>query len=208
MKPPVSRWGLRKPNSVVVIFGAVGSGKTSLSYKIADAIHGDRSVYCNMSKRYGRPSYYRPFTGEVQPNSVLLLNDAALEFHARKWRDEESIELFMVQQLRRHDNVDYIWDVQNSASLDVEVVRAADATVLREPSLNQLDEERGSTIRKYERAEPLMEAAGGWDVTNAYVEVKRRTFVVKDIELPGYWNDNISMDDITKKAPPLWRRIM
>lgn len=208
MRPQINRWGLRRPSAVIDLFGAPGSGKTLLAYRIADEIRGDRPVYCPMSQRFKRPKYYRRLRWPTPDDCVVMYNDAALQFHARKWREEATISEFMLMQIRRHRNIDYIWDVQVAASADIEVIRNSDCIILKEPGLAQAEEERDSIVRRYEVAEPRMTEAGGWSKKRAYVFTHKRKegFVLEDIEKPRYWNEDISTDDMFRKVP-LYRRI-
>lgn len=207
MKPEIGRWGLRRPNAVILIIGSPGSGKTVLAYRIADELRGNRRVYCSMSQRFKRPKYYHKLVWPIRDDSVVMYNDAALKYHARKWRDDATISDFMLMQVRRHRNIDWIWDVQVSASADVEIIRNMDCCILKEPGLGQSDVERDSTVRRYEIAEEKIVKVGGWHVTNAVVFTHKRKegFVLTDIEKPRYWNENISQDDMFQKSG--WRTI-
>ena len=139
MKPSVKSWKPRSEGNIFAIIGMPGAGKTVLSYDLADAVHGDRDVYCSMSKQFGRPRYYKPFRGRIRDDSVVVGNDASIIYHAREWSSDRNIILSKIQSVRRHKNVDMIWDVQNSGDLDVTILRQVDALILKEPSILQGD---------------------------------------------------------------------
>lgn len=200
MKPPISEWGLRSANKVFLIVGAPGTGKTVMAYRIADSIRGDRFVYVPMSQRYGRPSYYKPVSGKYADDAVILHNDASLRYHARKFMREQNITLDQIQHVRRHRNTDFVWDVQNSGSLDVDVIRAADVLILKQPSVLQGDLERPALRKRYEDAN---EAGHSWSLRSAYVFTHRKRFTVSHVSLPSYWNEDISRDDLLRPSTPL-----
>jgi len=190
----------RKEGNVFGIIGQPGSGKTVLAYNIADAIHGERPVYCSMSKRYDRPIYYKPFKGRILDDSVVMGTDASIIYHAREWSSDRNIILSKIQSVRRHKNVDMIWDVQNSGDLDVTILRQMDALILKEPSILQGDYERPAMRKRFERADEVINQHGGWQLDNAYVVTHKREFVLEEIDLPTYWNEEISKDDLFRKG--------
>lgn len=200
MKPPIEEWKPRKEGNIFAIVGQPDSGKTALGHRIADLIHKDRLVYCSMSAQHGRPDYYRQIDKRIRDNTVILGPDASIIYHARTWQSNRNTILSKFQSVRRHRNVNMIWDVQNSGDLDVTILRQVDALILREPSILQGDYERPQMRKRYKRAEEMIEAAGGWDVTRAYVVSKRKEFVLEEIELPEYWNERISKDDLFRRG--------
>lgn len=107
-----------------------------------------------------------------------------------------NVELDMIQGIRRHRNLDFIWDVQNSGALDIDVLRAADCLILKEPSALQSDFERPALRKRYERAG---DSGVEWSIYNAYVYTHRKEFVLEEIKKPPYWNEEISTDDIQRK---------
>jgi len=212
MKPDLSRWSLRRPNAVILIVGAPGSGKSVLAYGIADALHADRPVYCPMSERFNRPDYYRPLPPNIQDNSVYIHTDASLSYLVRRSTTTENVTLDQIQAIRRHRNVDLIWDVQSSGNLDVDILRATDCLVLKEPSVLQSDFERPALRRRYDAAEAGLEHKGvKWELDNAWVFTHKKNFLLEDIELPPYWNPDISTDDqfrAEEKQERGWRRLI
>lgn len=200
MRPPVSEWGLRKVGNVILIVGPPETGKTVLAYNVADGIRKNRKVYVAMSKRYGRPDYYRPWRPErgfEYDNAVVMLNDASLAMHARRYMSAGNVVRDMRTAIRRHHRLDIIYDVQNAGTLDVNAIRATDALCLKgPPSPLQIPTERPAIRDKYEEAGQAIDT---WKQTNAYVVTHRKSIVVTGISPPGYWNEDISTDDLLRK---------
>ena len=188
----------------MLIVGKPGSGKGVLGYNVADAIHGDRPVYVPMSRRYGRPGYYRYWDGRFRDDSVYLISDASISYHARRWSTDQAVELSMLQSLRRHRNVDLIWDTQNVGLIDTDIPRHVNALVIKEPSVLQSLFERPQIKKMFMEADAAM--GGGWSKKNAYAITDGGRFKVTGIPLPGYWCDDISRDD-QSNSPPLRERV-
>ena len=204
MKPPVREWGLRDRGNVILIVGPPGTGKTVLAYDIADDLRRKRDVYCPMSERFGRPNYYRQYTGEWGHDRIVMLNDASLSMHARRYMSAGNVIRDMQTAVRRHNNLDVIYDVQNSGTLDVNALRAADCLIVKgPPSPLQIPTERPAVREKYEEAG---ESMGVWTKRNAYCWTHERGFRITGIAAPAYWNEDISEDDVGKRAPP-WTRL-
>ena len=198
MKPPITSWGLRDYGNIIAIVGAPGSGKTALMYTIADAIHRNRTVFVVMTKQFGRPEHYKPWDGQMyREYCVVAVNDASGFFHARDWSEKKSVMLSTFQSVRRHKGVDFIWDVQNTGDLDVTILRQVDCMIFRQPSLMQADFERPAMRKRWEEAE--LEMKGNWSHDRAYVMTHKKKFILEGIEMPSYYNDEISTDDVVLK---------
>jgi len=180
-----------------------GSGKGVLGYGVADAIRGDRPVYVPMSERHGRPHYFRAFDGVFRDDSVYLITDASISYHARRWQQADSVELSMIQSTRRHSNLDLIWDTQNTGLLDTDIPRHVNALIIKQPSVLQSDFERPQIRRIFDEANA---AVGKWTKKKAYVISDGGRFTVTGIDLPPYWNENISRDD-QRGRPPAGERV-
>lgn len=195
LTPKYEDWGIEQPSPVILIIGSPNSGKTVTSYTLADELHGKKPVYVAMSQRFNRPEYYQPLPAQPTAYSVNLYNDASLSYHARRFMDSASVEMSQLQAIRRHSDTSIIWDVQNSASLDLDIIRAADCVILKTPSVLQMETERPAVKKLYEMAQ---EDKMDWKKETAYVITHRDRFTIK-IKPPKYWNPEISSDDLTKQ---------
>ena len=90
----------------------------------------------------------------------------------------------------RHKNLTLILIAQNSAMLDVNVLRLTDILLLKEPSLLQTEFERKAMQKKYEKIKPFFK-----DKVNreSYFYVHGDEFQgFLGYELPDFWNESIS----------------
>lgn len=141
-----------------------------------------------------------------------------MTYHAREFMTGKNVGLDKIQNVRRHHNIDFIWDVQNTGSLDIEILRSTDCLILKEDSALQKDFERPAIRNKYlisyeemgapesVRVEMPEFKPSEWDVTNAYVFTHKKVFRLEGIEVPSYWNESISVDDLSRK-PKLWTKL-
>ena len=92
--------------------------------------------------------------------------------------------------IARHKNLNLILIAQNSAMIDLNVLRLADTIILKEPSLLQAQFERKAIKDMYEKVSSHFKE----------IENKKSHFYVMDDEfegmlnysLPDFWNEDIS----------------
>lgn len=183
-----------KGSNIVLITGKRGSGKTALGMKFLELFRKStkRKVFA-----MGFDSAKLPFTikkaktmEDISNNSVVLIDEGAVTFGSRDSMKSANKELGKLMAIARHKNLSLILIAQNSAMIDLNVLRLADTLVLKEPSLLQAQFERKAIKDMYEKVAPHFKE----------LDDKKAHFYVMDDEfegllnysLPEFWSDGIS----------------
>jgi len=179
---------------VMLITGKRGSGKTSLGMKLLEFFKKETKRKCYI---LGYGSTRLPFwikkaesMEKIPNNSTVLFDEGAVLFSARESMKNINKELGKVMAIARHKNLSLILITQNSAMIDLNVLRLADTLLLKEPSLLQSKFERKAIKDIYESVSPKFKNVG----------MKKAHFYIWDDDfqgmlkygLPGFWSDKIS----------------
>lgn len=181
-------------SNIVLITGKRGSGKTALGMKFLE-------LFRKLSKRkvfaMGFESAKLPFgikkadnISEISNNSVVLIDEGAITFSSRESMKSDNKLLGKLMSIARHKNLSLVLIAQNSAMIDLNVLRLADTIILKEPSLLQAQFERKTIKDMYEKA----------NVHFKDLKDKKSHFYVMDDEfegllqysLPPFWSEGIS----------------
>jgi len=185
---------VKNSSVIMLITGKRGSGKTSLGMKFLEFFKKETRRKCYI---LGYESTRLPFwikkaesIEKIPNNSIALFDEGAILFSARESMKNINKELGKVMAIARHKNLTLILITQNSAMIDLNVLRLADTLLLKEPSLLQSKFERKAIRDIYEKVAPKFKDVG----------MKKAHFYVWDDDfqgilkysLPGFWSDNIS----------------
>jgi len=126
----------------------------------------------------------------VPNNSVVLIDEGSIVFSSRDSMKERNKILSNIMAIARHKNLSLILIVQNTAMIDLNVLRLADTLILKQPSLLQSDFERPAIKKIYDKVIPYFKD----------LEEKIKYFYIYDddfngllrFELPSFWNKEIS----------------
>jgi Cdc6-like AAA superfamily ATPase len=185
---------LLKGSNIILITGKRGSGKTALGMKFIE-------MFKKLSKRrvyaIGFDDSKLPFTikkatniEDLSNNSIALIDEGAITFGSRDAMKSANKQLGKIMAIARHKNLSLILIAQNSAMIDLNVLRLADTIVLKEPSLLQAQFERKAIKDMYTKVAHHFKE----------LEKKKSYFYVMDDEfegllqytLPEFWSDDIS----------------
>jgi hypothetical protein len=154
-----------------LILGSRGAGKTALGHRLLE-LYGDPEYAEDPRDAYimGLPEdvseqlpdwIERLPTGtsmdEWPEDSIVLLHEAHHILHARRSMDAENLEIDKLLTVSRHKNSSIIVETQQSQRLDKNAVTAADAVIVRQPSLLQTEFERRGMRKLIERAEAVFD---------------------------------------------------
>ncbi|MBN2454598.1 hypothetical protein JXB11_03560 [Candidatus Woesearchaeota archaeon] len=181
-------------SNVILITGKRGSGKTALGMKFLELFTkaSRRKVFSMGFDDAKLPSKIKKASRieDISNNSVVLIDEGAVTFGARDSMKARNKELGKIMAIARHKNLSLILIAQNSAMIDLNVLRLADTIVLKEPSLLQAQFERKAIKEMYERVNKHFKQ----------LDDKKAHFYVMDDEfegilrysLPEFWTDDIS----------------
>jgi len=181
---------------IMLITGKRGSGKTALGMKMLEMFNRETRRKC----------YAIGFDGTKLPrwikkeddidntpnNSVVLVDEGGITFSSRESMRGANKALGKIMAIARHKNLTLLMITQSSAMIDLNVLRLADAVLLKEPSLMQAKFERKAIREMYEKIKPKFEELEP-------KERKSRFYIWADefegmmmYGLPDFWSDSIS----------------
>ena len=128
----------RDKSLVMLIIGRRGGGKTALGMKFVEVgkILNKRSYVIGFENSKV-PKWVKKANDleEVPNNSLVLVDEAGISFSARDSMKKGNKEMANLLAIARHKNLSLIFITQNSAMLDLNVLRLADVLLFKEPSL-------------------------------------------------------------------------
>ena len=185
---------LKNTSLILLIVCKRGSGKTSLGMKFLEFFHNETKSKC-YTLGYGDtrlPWWLKKVDSleKIPNNSIALFDEGAILFSARESMKNINKELSKIMVIARHKNLTLVLITQNSAMIDLNVLRLADTLLLKEPSLLQSDFERKALKDIYLKIKPVFEK----------IEQKKAHFYVWDDDfqgllkysLPYFWSDKVS----------------
>lgn len=183
---------LKNSSLIILITGKRGSGKTALGFKLLDVLRGNRKLYYLGEGKI--PKFIKKVSDikNVKNNSILLVDEAAITYSSRSSMKQANKVLGELMAIARHKNLSLIIITQNSAMIDLNVMRLSDTIIFKEPSLLQSRFERKSILDLFKKAEEQFKKINS-------VERKKHFYVIDDefegilgFSLPEFWSDKIS----------------
>ena len=185
---------LLKYSLIMLINGKRGSGKTALGMRLLELFRKKtkRKSYILGYDSTKLPGWIKKSETieDVPNNAIVLVDEGGLSFSSRDSMKEANKMLGKIMAVARHKNLTLILITQNSAMIDLNVLRLADTLLLKEPSLLQSRFERKAIKEMYDKVAPHFEKAPN----------KQKKFYVWDDEFEGmlsyelsdFWSDKIS----------------
>ncbi len=184
---------LTKESLIILITGKRGSGKTALGYALLEVMNSvNKKCYALGFDEAKLPRWVRKVRSlEDAPNdSTALVDEGGILYSSRESSKKSNKMLGSLMTIARHKNLNLILIVQNSAMIDLNVLRMVDILLLKEPSLLQSEFERMALKKMYHKIKPLF--------TEQEEKVKHFYVWSDDFEgllkfsLPAFWNESIS----------------
>lgn len=185
---------------IVLILGHRGNGKTALACRLQELKKDVAAPYgVGLPPKASRllPDWYG-LTGDftdIPPNSVIYVPESYRLFHARSSQTGQGRAVGDLVNLSRHRRHTLIFDVQNPAHLDRNIISEADVVMIKQP---------GPLTAGFERPQlrPHMDAARAAFAGVNPFRRKRVVWVVAPNEgvsgqlmenlLPTFWTDSLS----------------
>lgn len=190
---------LKKSSLIMLIIGKRGSGKTALGFKFLEILAGKRLAYYLGKAKLPWWIKQVELIDDVKNNSIVLIDEAALAYSARESMKKSNRFLSKIMAIARHKNLTLIIITQNSAMLDLNILRLSDTLIFKELSLLQSRFERKSISDLFKKVDAAFD--------KIKEKNKKRYFYIIDDEfegmlassLPKFWSDKISKSFSTFK---------
>lgn len=187
-------------SSIGIVLGARGSGKTALGLRLLENVAERRPCAAIGFDRSSLPPWIEPVEAvdDVPNGSCVLVDEGGILFSSRSSMSEANRVLSELIFISRHKDLAIVFVSQNSANLEVNVLRQADYLLLKPASLLQLDFERKVVERVYKKAKPGFERHRG---TPGLVYVYSDAFRgFARNELPSFWDPDLSRQFRSRSA--------
>mgnify|MGYP001560570997 CR=1 FL=1 len=180
-------------SKIILITGSRGSGKTATALSMAETTHKENPSINIYMVAYPQPKllptwFHHVKKAEEAPNnSLLIIDEAALEYGARQSMSKKSKGLAAVLPILRHKDQSAIFITQNTGLSDVNLVRLVDSIIIKKPSFLQSKTDRSAIKPLLEKASIMLK---GKDKSYSYT-IDGDEEKLLQINLPSFWNNKI-----------------
>ena len=192
-------------NGLCLIGGGTGAGKSCIAYGILEYEHTrspKRDIYIYgypEDKKKVLPAWIHPVDSlEFPEDSVVLIDEAYIQFHSRTSMSEKSKFIDLFTGLVRQKNILGIFISQTFRKLEIGILTSAQLVIIKKPPMLQVKMDR-SEIRTIlaEALQGFKEAAKeGYNPKEcAYVisnEKDYMGFIKGSNYPPSFWSDDLS----------------
>ncbi len=193
---------LKRSSLIMLIIGKRGSGKTALGFKLLEVLAGKRKSYYIGKAKLPWWIHQVESIDKITNNSLVLVDEAALSFSARESMSKSNKFLGKLMVIARHKNLTLIIITQNSAMLDLTILRLADTLLFKELSLLQAKFERKAIGDLFQKAGQAFHKIKEKD-KKKYVYVLDDEFEgTLSFSLPEFWSDALSKSYADFKDDP------
>ena len=194
------RWQdiIRHP-CVVLVIGRRGSGKSALGYKLLEYLRWNGQSYvAGLPQKAAKllPDWIgtTPSLEDIPPKSICLIDESYIAYHARGSSSEKSRMLSTIVNLSRQRETTLIFISQEARQIDKNIASSADIIIVKNPSILQLEFERGELRKILEEAQREFAVIAEKDrVKWAYVYSHSSDHPgMISISLPSFWCSGLS----------------
>ena len=185
---------IREKTKIYFICGARDSGKSVLGFRLLENLcfSKRKTAFALGFPAENLPDWIKRIEdlSELLNDSVLIIDEGALKFNAKKHFTFDNENLLLLMTLCRHKKIDLIIISQNSANIDLNVIRQSDILMLKQPAYMQIELERPAIAKLYKEAKRHFKDR----ISNRFVYVVCEQF--KGLcrnTLPSFWNEGLSV---------------
>lgn len=194
-----SKWlAFIKHPEVIVILGKKGSGKSALAYRLLELLRWIAPIYVvglpSTAHKYLRDWIeVQPELEDVPPNSIILLDESYIQYHARSSMTSQAKELSQILNLSRQRGQTLIFVSQESRQIDRNILSAADVVIFKEPGLLQTKfdraELRGIVIQANQAFQSIIGDRKKW----SFVYTQEQGCIgLMENSTPSFWSEKLS----------------
>ncbi|USN45200.1 MAG: hypothetical protein H6502_04030 [Candidatus Woesearchaeota archaeon] len=183
---------------ILLILGKRGSGKTATGMRLLEHIHENtkKKTFVLGYEETKLPFWVKKAKDveSLPNNTALLIDEGAVTFSSRDAMKQSNKYLGKLMAVARHKNLTLILVTQNSAMIDLNVLRLADSIIFKEPSLLQSKFERKAIKDLYDKVMPHFKPLKATHDSLApfWVIMDDEYEGVLTSPLPSFWSDKVS----------------
>lgn len=183
---------LKTSSLIILITGKRGSGKTALGFKFLDILAGKRNAYYLGKGKLPRFIKQVQDIKDVKNNSIILVDEAAIAYSSRDSSAKSNKVLSEMMVIARHKNLSLIIITQNSAMVDLNIIRLSDTLVFKEPSLLQSRFERKAVLDLFKKADVQFDKIPSKERKSHFYVIDDEFEGMLSAGLPEFWSEEIS----------------
>jgi hypothetical protein len=191
----------KNKSTVGLILGARGTGKSAIGMCFLEnfKVKTNKNIYALGFKEESLPNWIKVVKDveEIKNDAVILIDEGGIEFSSRKAMSGANKILSEILLIARHKDLSVIFITQNSANLEINVIRQADYLILKPSSLLQKDFERKKIRDVYTDVEDDFEKIDNPGKT--YIYSNNYLGFISN-KLPSFWSEKVSKGYANKKT--------
>lgn len=183
--------------SLILVLGKRGSGKSALSYYLAEINRFGLTPYVvgvPESKRHLLPDWIGIVSTleEAPLGAIVIVDESYLLYHARGSTTQESKEMSKLINLSRQKEQTIVFVSQESRSIDKNIASSANVIIFKEPGILQAEFERPELNRLAKKASEAFASINGNKQSYSYVHSPdaNSSGLIKN-ELPSFWKPEL-----------------